>query len=124
MILLDTNILIEIFKGNTDVIMPVQQVGPENLALSAVTAMELYYGALNNLELKRIRKHLGAFHCLQISTSISVNAMHLIERYSKSHGLQIPDALIAATAMEYKCELMTLNLKDFRFISALKIKKL
>ena len=35
--LLDTNILIEIFKGNTDVIAPVQIIGTENLALSAVT---------------------------------------------------------------------------------------
>lgn len=42
-ILLDTNILIEVFKGNTSVISSVQQAGPENLALSSVTAMELYY---------------------------------------------------------------------------------
>jgi len=35
-------------------IAPVEQVGPENLARSAVTAMELYYGALNKLELQRI----------------------------------------------------------------------
>jgi len=77
MILLDTSILIEVFKGNTDVIVPVQRVGPENLALSSVTAMKLYYGALNKLELQRIRKHLGGFHCLHISTSISENAMHL-----------------------------------------------
>jgi len=124
MILLDTNILIEIFKGNLDVIVPVQKNGPENFALSSVTAMELYYGALNKLELQRIKKYLAAFHCLHISTAISATAMHLVERYSKSHGLQIPDALIAATSIEYECEFLTLNLKDFRFISALKIKQL
>jgi hypothetical protein len=122
-VLLDTNILIEIFKGNPDVIAPVQKIGTENLALSAVTVMELYYGALNKLELQRIRKHLRAFHCFHLSNAISVTAMHLIEKYSKSHGLQIPDALIAATAIEHECELMTLNLKDFRFIPALKMKE-
>lgn len=121
--LLDTNVLIEIFKGNQDVIDPVQEIGTGNLALSSVTAMELYYGALNKLELQRIRKHLRAFYCFHLSTAISVTAMHLIEQYSKSHGMQIPDALIAATAIEHECELMTLNLKDFRFIPALKIKE-
>lgn len=74
MILLDTNILIEIFKGNLDVIVPVQKNGPENFALSSVTAMELYYGALNKLELQRIKKYLAAFHCLHISTAISATA--------------------------------------------------
>lgn len=121
MTLLDTNILVEIFKGNTDIIALVEQIDPENLAISAVTIMELYYGALNKLELQRIRKHLGAFNCLHISRPISIKAMHLIECYSKSHGLQIADALIAATAIAYKCDLMTLNLKDFRYINALQI---
>jgi hypothetical protein len=46
---------------------------------SAVVASDV---VLNKLELQRIRKHLGAFHCRLISISISVNAMHLIERYT------------------------------------------
>jgi predicted nucleic acid-binding protein len=42
MILLDTNILIEVFKGNATVTIDVREAGSENLALSSVTAMELY----------------------------------------------------------------------------------
>lgn len=122
MILLDTNILIEVFKGNTTVIDAIQEAGPENLALSSVTAMELYYGALNRLELQRIRKNLGAFQIIHISTAISETATRLIERYAKSHNMQIPDALIAATALETHCELLTLNVRDFRFISGLSLR--
>jgi len=40
--LLETNILIGIFKANTDVIATVKIIGSDNLALSAVTLMELY----------------------------------------------------------------------------------
>lgn len=121
-ILLDTNILIEVFKGNASVITSVQQAGPENLALSSVTAMELYYGALNRLELQRIRKNLSKFHIIHISTAISEIATHLIERHAKSHNLQIPDALIAATALETKSDLLTLNVRDFRFITGLSLR--
>ena len=122
MILLDTNILIEVFKGNNVIISAVLVAEPEELALSSVTAMELYYGALNRLELQRIRKNIGAFHIIHISTAISETATHLIERYAKSHNLQIPDALIAATALETDSELMTLNIRDFRFINGITLR--
>ena len=118
-ILVDTNIFIEVFKGNPAVIATVQSVGPENLALSAITAMELYYGALNRLELQRIRKNLRVFKIVHISNTISETATRLIETYAKSHNLQIPDALIAATALETHSELMTLNVRDFRYINGL-----
>ncbi len=42
--------------------------------------------------------------------------MDLVERYAKSHSLHIPDALIAATAICQKMELLTYNVKDFKFI--------
>lgn len=122
MILLDTNILIEVFKGNAHIITTIQDAGLENLALSSITAMELYYGAFNRLELQRIRKNLSAFQILHITTAISETATHLIERYAKSHNLQIPDALIAATALENHCELLTLNVRDFRFITGLALR--
>ena len=43
-------------------------------------------------------------------------ALILIEEYSKSYGLHIPDALIASTAICKNIKLFTYNLKDFRFI--------
>ena len=44
-----------------------------------------------------------------------------MEAYSLSHKLSLPDALIAATAIESNSELYTLNLKDFRFIPQLNL---
>ena len=42
-------------------------------------------------------------------------------KYSKSHGLTVPDALIAATALINDLEIYTLNKKDFRYIADLKL---
>ncbi len=122
MILLDTNIFIEVFKGNAKIIDTVCATELEKLSLSSITAMELYYGALNKLELQRIRKHLGAFRIVHLSATISETATQLIERYAKSHNLQIPDALIAATALATQSELLTLNVNDFKFIHGLSLK--
>lgn len=121
MILVDTDILIELFKGNPEVFLQLESLGPENIGLSAVTAMELYCGALNKLELQRIRKRLGAFQLRHITQDISERSMALIALYAKSHGLQIPDAVIAATAIENSSPLFTLNTRDFRFIEGLQL---
>ena len=121
MTFLDTNILIEVFKGNSIIIGIVQGLEPNTLALSAITEMELYYGALNKLELQRIKKNLRLFDIYHPTTAISTTATTLIEKHSKSHNLQIPDALIAATAMENGAELMTLNTKDFQYIDGLRL---
>ncbi len=48
MILCDTNILIEFYKGNSAVIDVLQDIGISNLAVSIVTTGELFYGAKDN----------------------------------------------------------------------------
>ena len=52
---------------------------------------------------------------------VSESAAGLIETYSKSHGRQIPDAIIAATALSLNVALLTLNIKDFKYINGLKV---
>ena len=123
MILCDTNIIIEILKGNKRTINIIESIGLENIAISSVTVMELYFGALNKRELNKIKKHLQALNIVHFDTDISESAIKLIERFSKSHSLQIPDAIIAATAMTFKIELYTFNLKDFKYIDGLKLIK-
>ena len=64
-----------------------------------------------------------ALTIVHFDIDISESAIKLIERFSKSHGLQIPDAIIAATAITSKIELFTFNLKDFKYIDGLKFIK-
>ena len=119
MILLDTNILIEILKNNQETIKIVQNFNGE-LAISSVISMELIYGAFNKAEIKQIEAFLLSFRIIWIDSKISKKAYNLIKEYSKSHNLDIPDSLIAATAIENSAELFTYNIKDFKFIKGLK----
>ncbi|OQY09621.1 MAG: hypothetical protein B6I30_09580 [Desulfobacteraceae bacterium 4572_187] len=123
MILCDTNVIIEILKGNEKTIKTIESIGLKNIAISSVTVMELYFGALNKRELSKIKKHLKALNIVHFDNDVSELAVSMVESYSKSHGLQIPDAIIAATALSFEMKLFTLNLKDFKYIDGLNLQK-
>lgn len=89
--------------------------------MSSVTYMELMVGALNKREAGIIKKAFSDFEIVEISEAISARARNLIEKFTKSHGLLIPDALIAASALELQIPLYTANIRDFRFIPDLSL---
>lgn len=119
MILCDTDVIIEYMKGNKVAKREIVEIGIDNIAVSSVSLMELFYGALNKRELNQIKKALNSFKIIHIDTGISNKAVGLIEKYSKSHGLEPPDALIGATAIAGNTELFTYNISDFKFIDGL-----
>lgn len=115
--LLDTDVLIEVLKGQAKMLQKVRSF--DQCAVSAVSAMELIFGAKNKAEVQEIGNALSELMFLYITEQISVKALSLMQHYSKSHGLAIPDALIAATAISEGFNLYTLNVKDFRFMDEL-----
>ena len=117
-ILLDTNILIEILKGNQNIVYKIENF-TSILCISSITVMELYYGAINKAELFNLKKFVSLFKIIEIDENISNISTELIFEYAKSHNLTIPDSLIASTAISKNLKLYTLNLKDFRFIDGL-----
>ncbi|WP_231459434.1 MULTISPECIES: type II toxin-antitoxin system VapC family toxin [unclassified Pedobacter] len=121
MILCDTNIFIEVYKGNLDVINTFKNIGQSNVAISDVSCAELLYGARNKNELKLIRTDLDKLVVLPISSTISTYAVNLVEEFSLSHNLNLPDALIASTAIIHNIKLYTLNLKDFKFLKDIEL---
>ncbi len=123
MILCDTNILIEFYKGNSEIIGELHKAGLSNLAVSVVTIGELFYGARDKAELVKIQKHLALMKQIQLDEDISNRFLNLLDEYALSHRLSVPDALIAATALSQDIPIFTLNLRDFRYISDLKVYK-
>lgn len=99
------------------------QIGIDNIVLSAVTKMELISGASNKNDLNKISKSLNRFKISLIGNEVTVEAFKLLEKYKLSHGLNIPDCFIAATAIITELELFTYNTKDYKFISHLKLFK-
>jgi len=119
MILLDTNIFIEIYRNNETIASIVDNM--QDIAVCDVVRAELFYGARNKYELKEISEDLEGLHTLPLSPHISEMAVDLVKTYSLSHKLEFADALIAATAIIYDIEVFTLNIKDFVYIPNLKL---
>ncbi len=121
MILCDTNVFIHAFNENQTTIAQLNLIGIKNIAVSAITLMELYQGMGNKAELARMKKAMRYYDVVQIDNDISEMAIELIEKFNLSHGLQIPDAIIGATAIIYEIPLYTYNVKDFKFMPNIKL---
>jgi hypothetical protein len=115
MIILDTNVLIEVLKNKTETISTLAGI-QEPLFISTITSMELFYGARDKQEVKMLGRFLDKFEHLAINEEISYCALKLVRDFAKSHTLDIPDSLIAASALTNQAALFTYNTKDFRFI--------
>ena len=121
MIICDTNIFIEIFRHNSLIRSELEKIGYENVAVSDVVKAELFFGARNKIDLQNIKKSIEDFRVLNILPEISKMAIDFLENYCLSQRLNLPDALIAATAIYHDIELFTLNIKDFKFIPDIKL---
>ncbi len=99
MILCDTSILIEFYKGNPSIILTLRTIEPANIDVSVTAKAELFYGARDKRELAKIEHHLGLCHCYDLNPAISTLFIDLMRRYSLSHKASVPDMLIAATAL-------------------------
>lgn len=120
-VLCDTNILIDFSKRNPDIVRTLQIIGTANVVVSAISAGEFVFGALNKADLAKIMKGLNAIKIIHVDEAISDKGLELVQRYGLSHTLAVPDAFIAATALVHDLPLYTLNRKDFRFIEGLQL---
>ncbi|MCF8234958.1 MAG: type II toxin-antitoxin system VapC family toxin [Bacteroidales bacterium] len=121
LILCDTDVIIEFYKNNALIIDELKTIGQPNIAISTITAGELYFGAKNKKELTHLKKDINSLYLLDIDKSTCNIFFELMLKYVLSHKLAIPDAFIAATAISNKMKLFTLNMKDFKYISELEI---
>ncbi len=82
---------------------------------------ELLNGARNKIEYNKLRLKIEHIRVIPVDENISDIFISLVEKYSLSHHIGIPDTFIAATSLFYNVELYTLNQKDFKFIPNLKL---
>ena len=96
-----------------------EQIGTDNVVLTTITKIELLAGAVNKSDIHKISKKLSRFTIELFSPAIAIRTFALIETYALSHGLALPDSIIAATAIEMDLPLFTYNIKDYKFIKGL-----
>jgi predicted nucleic acid-binding protein len=120
-LIIDTDVLIWFFRGSLKAARLLEGVGEPSLSI--VSLMELYQGARSREEITALRRFFqeNAFRIIPVNEAVSHLAATLMEEHRLKHGIQLADALIAATAREAASVLLTGNLKHFRFIPALEL---
>ncbi len=125
-IIADTDVLIDLLSTtnvrhiNTKrILLPL--IADANVFISCITSMELLVGATNKVALRKIKTNLSAFPIIYLDIVISKLSIDLLQQYNLSHGLQIQDCFIAATALATSLPLFTYNTKDFAFIDGIEL---
>lgn len=121
MILIDSDVLIWHTRGNALAQARLAEIGPWRI--STITYMELAQGCRSKDELARAKRGLEkrSTEILPLTPAICERAMALIDAHALSEGLQLADALIAATALEHGLVLLTSNTKHFQVVKDLKL---
>ena len=119
LILVDTNILIDVFRGNKNTKKDLDAI-EGNIAISVITAMELYRGCKTNKRKSELTEQLKAYKIIHLDSAVSEKALHLFNQYiSANQDMYIADCLIAATNIIHKTKLFTHNKSDFNFIKSI-----
>jgi hypothetical protein len=121
MILIDSDVLIWLTRGHEQARERLARVDPWRI--SVVTYLELAQGCRNKAELDRLKRGLAIRETmiLPLTPAISDRCVGVIEEFALSHGIQMADALIAATALEHGLTVLTANAKHFTPITGLDV---
>lgn len=109
-LLVDTDVFVDHLRGAR----PLSHRG-HSIHYSVITRAELFAG--DGTQESAVATLLAPFAELVVGRSTAERA----GRLRRDKGLRMPDALIAATAMEHRLALVTRNRKDFEGIRGLKV---
>ena len=118
-ILLDTDVLIDFLRGQTEAVSLVA-ASSERLMVSSVGVAELYAGVRggpDGAEQAALESLLSLFRVVPVSDDIARLGGLYKRDYGRSHGVGLADGIIAATATTEEAELMTLNVKHYPMFS-------
>jgi|SRR3989338_2812753 len=116
--LIDTNILIDHLRGDSNVTVFLQRIeeGSAQAAVSVITEYELLASAkLKESEIVKINSLLELIPRLAITSQ----TVRIAAKFHRNYRTDLADALIAATAFLAKATLVTRNIKHFHNIREL-----
>ncbi len=121
MILIDSDVLIEHLRGDTDardwLVQARHASGP--LALSVISLTEIA-GGMRSPERREVMRLLGSMQRFEVTEQVARRAATLMREYRRSHsGIGLDDYRIAATALTEGLELATLNVRHYPMFPAL-----
>ena len=119
MILLDTDVAIDILRGHLPAVSWLQGLGSAPLGLPGLVVMELLQGCHNKAEQQRVEQFCQG-HRLYWPTELDCQrALQDFAAFHLSHNLGLLDAMIAHTAVGLNVPLASFNLKHYGVVHAL-----
>ncbi len=109
-VLVDTDVFIDHLRGAKQI-----KVGRNRLHYSVITRAELFAGTSAS---DLITQLLEPFRELVVDRAVAERA----GRIRQEVGVRLPDALIAATAVEHGMSLATMNRRDFEAVRGLRLR--
>lgn len=121
--LFDTNILIDYLKDRQEAVALLDHCLKDGskLICSLITKVELLNGVRPGEE-EALQDFLNAFERIGLDDHIAEEAGRYMNLYRLSHGINIADAIIAATALVKGAKLYTLNNRHFPMNDVIVIK--
>jgi hypothetical protein len=116
--LLDTCVLIDYLRDDEAAVQLIRRLA-RRPSVSVVTIAELYAGVRNDREREGIEALLAVIDVRNVDFEIARLAGGYRLQYRGSHGVAMPDALIAATARVDGARLVTRNTRHFPMLDDL-----
>ena len=117
--LIDTDVMIDYLRGRPEALDYLKSQ-PGRLFLPAIVAAELYAGIKGVREERMVGALVSLMPVLPVTAEIAKDAGLLKQKFGNSHGVGLPDAIVAATARAKKAKLATLNVKHYPMFQGLK----
>lgn len=111
-VLVDTDIFIDHLRGAAEL-----KPGRHRLHYSVITRAELFAGSSATAQCTLL---LSAFREIAVDRDVAERA----GRIRRETGIRLPDAIIAATAMQHGLRLATRNQRDFTPVRGLRLQSL
>jgi predicted nucleic acid-binding protein len=119
MILLDSDVAIDILRNHPPAVAWLQRLGTQTLGLPGLVVMELIQGCQNKSEQNKVEQFCVPFTIDWPTQADCQRALRDYTAYHLSHGLGLLDALIGHTAIGLSATLATFNVKQFAVIAGL-----
>jgi predicted nucleic acid-binding protein len=110
-ILVDSDVLVDHLRGYRRF-----DPGRDEVHVSSITRAELFAGRATDE--RRVSRLLQPMIELPVDQPVAERA----GRLRRNTNLRLPDALIAATALEHRLVLVTRNVRDFQDVKALRLR--
>jgi hypothetical protein len=123
MILLDTDVCIDVLRGHPPALAWLRLLNNQELHLPGFVAMELLQGCRDKKEQARVEEILQGHTVLWPDADMCNAALATFSRFNLSHGLGIIDALIGQLAVALDALLYSFNRKHYAMVPHLRVEE-